>query len=219
MGLPEKLSVDDFKRTSDQSVTVEDLKKLSDQFSIDLPSLRAILKVEAGGRAWNPSGTIKMLFEGHIFGQLTQYKFNRSHPDISAGSWSEGRKYYLYGDREYSRLLKAVDLDRTAALRSASWGLGQIMGFNAEKCGYSGVEDMIQLFLNSEVEQVRGIFKFLEATPYIHHQSRRLIGESLLDAIRNKDWSSFAYCYNGPRFEEHGYHIKIQKAYEHFLKE
>jgi hypothetical protein len=47
-------------------------------------------------------------------------------------------------------LAKAVQLDRTAALKSTSWGLGQVMGFNYDKAGYDSVESMVQKSMESE---------------------------------------------------------------------
>jgi hypothetical protein len=54
-------------------------------------------------------------FPGHLFGNCA----------TSCGS--------LVGS--YPRLAQAIAIDRPAALRSASWGLGQIMGFNHELAG------------------------------------------------------------------------------------
>ena len=38
----------------------------------------------------------------------------------------------MFGKYQYERLAAAMVLNRRAALRSASWGIGQVMGFHAE---------------------------------------------------------------------------------------
>ncbi|NJM92326.1 MAG: N-acetylmuramidase family protein [Rhodospirillaceae bacterium] len=74
-----------------------------------------------------PNRRPKILFERHIFHQRTNGKFDATHPDISHPKWGE----YGKASAQYDRLGRAMALDRQAALESASWGLPQVMGFNA----------------------------------------------------------------------------------------
>jgi len=52
-------------------------------------------------------------------------------------------------------------LDNQAALESASWGLGQVMGFNATGLGYADVDDMVQQFCAGEDAQLVGVTRFI----------------------------------------------------------
>lgn len=82
------------------------------------------------------TGRPKILIERHWFSRLTQGQFNVQAPDISnatSGGYGAG------GAFQYERLAKVIAMNRTAALKSTSWGLGQVMGFNAAKLGFANV--------------------------------------------------------------------------------
>jgi hypothetical protein len=88
------------------------------------PEMWAVVSVETSGCGFLADRRPKILFERHYFSRLTDHKFDASHPDVSqpvAGG------YGASGAHQYDRLAVAIGLDRTAALESASWGLGQIM--------------------------------------------------------------------------------------------
>ena len=97
--------------------------------------VRAVIDVESRG-GFLGNNRPKILFERHYFSRLTQGKFDASHPQISNPVWGG----YQGGAREYERLAQAMGLDRSAALRSASWGAFQVMGDNYQTCGFDGVE-------------------------------------------------------------------------------
>jgi hypothetical protein len=94
-------------------------------------------------------------------------------------------------------------LDRQAALRSTSWGIGQVMGFNAGIAGFPEAETMVQAMMKSEDEQVRGMFEFLMVN--------RLDGP-----LRSHDWTSFARGYNGPGFAKNQYDARLAAAFQKF---
>lgn len=191
--------------------TRDDLKELADSIGCEVPALVAVIRIEAAGSAWNKDGTLKMLYEAHIFGERTQQKFTQSHPTISAKNWAEGKKHYLYGSAEYDRIMIAATLDRKAAFESASWGLGQIMGFNHAIVGYNSAEEMVFKFLQSEREQLNAMVNFMKNT-------KTKLG-TLATAIKAKDWNTFARGYNGASYAQHNYHGKLQNAYVKALSE
>ena len=109
---------------------------------IDADALRmwAVLGVETSGCGFRPDRRPKILFERHVFSRETDGRWDRSHPELSnstPGGYSGG------GPDQYLRLQKAMALDRRAALRSESWGVGQVMGFNAVNDGFADVEKMV----------------------------------------------------------------------------
>ncbi|NRB20133.1 MAG: DUF3380 domain-containing protein [Rhodobacteraceae bacterium] len=63
--------------------------------------------------------------------------------------------------RRYPRLIEAMKINSEAALRSASWGLGQVMGFNCSLCRYSSAKDMVTDFLDSEGAQLEAMVQFI----------------------------------------------------------
>jgi peptidoglycan hydrolase-like protein with peptidoglycan-binding domain len=90
--------------------------------------------------------------------------------------------------------------DRRAALESASWGVGQIMGFNARSAGFRDAEDMVSQMMRGENEQILGMASFMRAGGMHVHLQRR-------------DWTAFARRYNGPAFADNRYHKKLAEAH------
>jgi hypothetical protein len=93
---------------------------------------------------------------------LTGGLYDASHPDISAPS--EGG-YGAGGANQYNRLAEAVTLDRQSALKSASWGLGQVLGLNYTSAGFADVEAMVAAMVVSEDNQLAAMAAFLAALP------------------------------------------------------
>ena len=164
---------------------------------IDLPTLWALLTVETHGFGFLPDRRPKILFERHVFHRRTKGRFSATHPDISS-SLSGG---YAGGDGEYPRLGRAAQLDRQAALESASWGLGQVMGFNASKLGYPGAEAMVASFVEGEDLQLDGVLRFIRTTI------------PLESALRARNWARVAFFYNGEDFARNQYDVKLDRFF------
>ena len=163
----------------------------------DKESLWSVLKVETRGFGFFTDRRPKILFERHVFSGRTGGRFDRTHPDISSSKPGG----YVGGPPEYNRLKRAMLLDRKAALESASWGLGQVMGFNATKIGYASAEAMVRAFAESEDEQLEGCAAFILATKPLH------------DAYKAKKWAKVAFFYNGRDFAKNKYDQKLADAH------
>ncbi|NMU82234.1 DUF3380 domain-containing protein, partial [Vibrio parahaemolyticus] len=87
-------------------------------------------------------------FEAHIFSRLTSRAYDNSHPSISSRHWN--RSLYVGGISEYVRLNKPIELNSNAAIRSASWGRFQIMGFNFKLAGHVTAESFVKAVFESE---------------------------------------------------------------------
>lgn len=176
-------------------------REAADTLDGDDASLWAVLMVETRGFGYLPDRRLKILFERHVFSSRTGGVFDRSEPDISnpkAGGYE--------GDAaEYPRLVRAMLRNRGAALESASWGLGQVMGFNARSLGYDGAEDMIRHFRESEDEQLDGSVRFITGN------------RALLTAYQTRKWDRFAFFYNGKNFAKNDYHTKLARFHELFV--
>jgi hypothetical protein len=143
-----------------------------------------VLAVETSGCGFLSDRRSKLLFERHIFHRLTGGRFDAEDADVSqptAGGYGPG------GAHQYDRLAAAISLDRDAALQSASWGLGQIMGMNFQAAGFDSVEDMVAAMVESEDRQLLATAKFFKRQ------------RGMADALKNHDWKAFARIYNGPR--------------------
>src|SRR5687767_11668525 len=124
------------------ALTDDDYKKAAEELNCEVAAIRAVASVEAAGDGFLPDGRVKLLFEAHIFGRYTKGKFDKGHPELSSPKWN--RKLYKGGAGEWERLQDAIELDRKAALMSASYGAFQVMGFNFGVCGFTSVEDFVE---------------------------------------------------------------------------
>lgn len=186
--------VGDAKRLED-----EDIRLAAQRLDCDEATIRAVAEVESRGSGFLDDGRPKILFEAHIFSRQTEHAFDESHPDISSRRWN-GALYGQSGAHQYKRLREAMALDEDAALRSTSWGMFQVMGFNFEACGYSSIEDFVEAMKRGEGDHLHAM------TEYVRHYS-------LDQALRDHDWASFARGYNGPGFSDNGYDVKLAQAW------
>jgi hypothetical protein len=168
---------------------------------VDEASLWSILAVETRGFGFLDDRRPKILFERHIFSKRTKGRFDATAPDLSnpkKGGYSIG------GAAEYERLNRAVALDRRAALESASWGLGQVMGFNAQAAGYTDVDAMITAFAADEDAQLEGAARFILSKP------------ALAAAAAERNWARFAFFYNGSEYAKNKYDVHLKENYDTF---
>lgn len=179
-----------------------DYEKAAEFLNCDVAAIKAVVQIEANGGGFFTDGRPKILFEAHWFDHFTKGKYRESHPNISSARWN--RSLYKGGVAEYSRLDAAKKLNNWAALMSASWGLGQVMGMNHKACGYSTVEFFVQDMYISEGKQLLAMCGFIKS-------------KNLDDALRARNWSKFAYGYNGESYAAHAYHTKLASAYQNNL--
>jgi hypothetical protein len=180
------------------------LSKTGFQSCLDLLGVRAaelwtVLAVETKGCGYLKNRRPQILFERHVFQKETSGRFDKAHPDIS----SRTPGGYAGGTLEYDRLEEALALNRTAALRSTSWGIGQVMGFNSKLAGFDDVEEMVRVMQDGEDAQLMAVARFL-------------IAGKLHLVLRARDWPAFARQYNGPDFQKNQYDTRLAAAFAGF---
>lgn len=195
---PATLSADFSGRGS--PLTQDGLRGAASNLGVNLPALWAVMTVETSGCGFLPDRRPKILFERHVFHKLTNGVFDAKTPDISN---SKPRGYGKGGAFQYERLNRAISLDRTAALQSASWGLGQVMGFNAGAAGYADVETMVSAMSQTEDAHVLAMAHFIAA-------------HGLAGNLKKEDWAGFASGYNGKGFEKNQYDQKLKTAFARY---
>jgi hypothetical protein len=94
-----------------------------------------------------------------------------------------------------------MNLDRAAALQSASWGLGQVLGENFKVGGFVSVDEMVQAMSDSEDTQITAVGAFI-------------LGRRLDRALATHDWASFARGYNGPAFATNHYDVRLRGEFQ-----
>ena len=164
-------------------------------------AVRAVVEVESKG-GFLPDGRVRILFERHKFSAFTGRAFDADHPAVSARQPGG----YLGNAREYDRLDEALGLDRQAALKSASWGAFQIMGFNHAAAGFADVESFVAAMASGHAAQLDAFVAFVRSA-------------GLATALAAQDWPAFARGYNGPAYTRFAYDTKIAEAYARFAAE
>ena len=177
----------------------EVFKEVVDDLRVGVPELLAVLAVESRNCGFLPDRRPIILFERHVFHKRTQGRFSSQHPDIS----NQEPGGYAGLAKEYVRLEKAAALDRRAALESASWGAGQIMGFNHIVAGFATVEAMVTAMQQSEDAHLGSVAGFIKA-------------KNLVPALQSKDWPVFAKGYNGLAYAKNQYDKRLLGAHAQF---
>lgn len=175
-----------------------DLPKLGHMLGVGEDEMHAFLDVETRGNGFDDKGRPIILFEPHVFWRnLPAAK--RKMAQINGLAYPKwGAK--PYPKDSYPRLKMACDIDETAALKSTSWGLGQVLGENFASCGYKTVQDFVTAMMADEELQLKASVDFIKAN-------------KLDDDLRRHDWAGFARGYNGPGYAKNGYDWKMRDAF------
>lgn len=176
------------------------INSIAKQFGYEPAAIAAFLEVETGGRGFDPAtGKIIIQFEPHYF--------KRKEPFAPSGKWSingvERQK------AEWVAFNNAFSLDAESAMESTSIGLGQVMGDHWRRLGYGSVGEMWDDAKRGLGRQIWQVCKFISTDARLEK------------ALKEHDWYTVAYIYNGPRFKELAkkwgrvpYDISMGTAYE-----
>lgn len=167
--------------------------------------IRAVIEVESAGGGFLKDGRPKILFEAHVFSRLTRGRYDQIAPAVSAPKWD--RALYKGGAAEYPRLEEAMHLDETAALKSASWGMFQVMGENHLRCGFQTAQEFVAAMVDSEGHHLDAFTAFVKGNA------------RMWDALINQDWPAFARLYNGPGYASNHYDEKLAAAFGKLTQE
>ena len=173
------------------------LEAAQESLGIGAAEIWTVLSVETSGFGFLHDRRPAILFERHIFRSQTGGVFDAVNPGISAPKAGG----YLGGALEYDRLAQAIALNRHAALNSASWGIGQVMGFNSKLAGFASVEEMVDAMVASEDAQLNGMAGFVRS-------------EGLHKALVSHDWAAFARGYNGSDFAKNQYDTRLAADFQ-----
>lgn len=167
--------------------------------------VRAVVKVEANGKAFNSDGTPVIAWEPHIF-----YRYlpkDKRHQAVSAGlahpKWGV-LPYLSSQSARYRHLRRAMTIDRDAALQACSWGAPQIMAFNYKTAGFSSLNNFVEAMKTSAGEQIKAMARFIKNNNAMHA------------ALRRQDWHGFARRYNGSGYTKNRYAAKLERWAGHY---
>lgn len=177
-------------------LTNEDFATAAVALNVPDNRVKAVTKVEARSAGFDANDQPIILFERHKFWAFTQGKYI-DYPDI-CNKLPGG--YTSNNTSEWMRLHKAMSFDEKAAIKSASWGLFQLMGFNYASCGYDYPEDFVADMMDSEAKQLNAFVNFVKSE------------RPMLAALQRGDAMSFARLYNGPNYMVNKYDTKLKAA-------
>lgn len=181
-----------------------DIANIAQEFGLDYADVKALIEVETGtGKGFTSDNRPIILYERHKFYENLQ----KNYPEALARAVRQGLATKRWKQLPYPKtiagsydlLKQAMEISQEQALRSCSWGMGQIMGSNHEEAGYSLVYDMVQAFIRSEDEQLRAM-------------CRLLVSWKIDDDLKAGRYEVVARRWNGPKFKENRYHLKLAEA-------
>ena len=192
-----------------KKLTEAQIQAQASKLGIEAAALKAVIEVECKGSGFNVDGTPVILFERHVFRQrliangkaATAEKAMRERPDLCSKTMGN---YGLYS-AQHGRLNAAAQYHRDSALESASWGIGQVMGYHWKALGYPTLQNFINAMYRDEASQLDAMCRFI-------------VTNKLINALKNKDWKAFARGYNGAAYAKNSYDVKLGNAYKKALK-
>lgn len=174
--------------------------------------LMAVIDVESAGRVfWNIGGEKLPVIrpEGHYFYRLLKepqrqqavkagLAWPRYSPSLAPRTWSASWATF--------RKMAKINLD--VAIMSCSWGLGQVMGSDYRKLGFTRAIDFRDA--NNSLEgQIDIMLRYIDADG--------LRGALAKGGKTADSWRPFARGYNGPAYARLGYHKKMMHAYGKYV--
>ncbi|WP_298952024.1 N-acetylmuramidase family protein [uncultured Methylobacterium sp.] len=181
-----------------------DLPRIGALIGVGEDELHAIIDVESAGSGFDALGRPKILFEPHVFYRHLGAGAKRDRAvslGLAYASW--GQK--PYPKDSYPRLLQALLIDETAALKSASWGMTQILGENFKECGYASPQEMVAAFCEDEDQHLQATILLIKA-------------KGLAGALKAHDWAKVARGWNGPGYAKNKYDIKLRDRFAFWKK-
>lgn len=179
-----------------------DLDRAAATLNVDIPAMRSVSAVESRGAGF-VGGRPKILFELHYFRKFTDGKYDKTHPHLSAPYSAKKIRKASYKKNQWVVLQEAYDLDADAAVRSASWGMFQVMGDFYSMGGWTSAESFMSDMFLSESQHLRLFIGYCRETGLVRY-------------LAAHDWRGFASHYNGPDYRVNHYDIKLARAFVQF---
>jgi hypothetical protein len=185
-------------------ISDSDVQRAAARLGCDEAAVHAVMAVESRGYGFNPDGSPVTLFEGHKFSKFTKGRYDLTHPHLSYPNWS--RQFYgKTWEDEQKRLHEALNLAYFEALKSTSWGLFQIMGFNYGACGFANIETFVHAMKESEKRHLEAFVELIKEW-------------GLADELQEHRWADFARKYNGTQYKVNRYDVKLAAAWAMYTK-
>ena len=191
-----------------KKLTTAQIENQAKLLGFETAALQAVIEVECKGSGFNADNTPVILFERHVMRQRliangqakTVELMMVKRPDLCSKSTGG---YGLYS-AQHGRLNATAQYHRASALESASWDIGQVMGYHWKTLGYSSLQAFINAMYKDEASQLDAMCRYIQVN-------------GLVNALKNKDWKAFARGYNGVAFAQNSYDTKLANSYKKTL--
>jgi hypothetical protein len=178
------------------------------QHGIDHAAMLAIVEVETGGKTFENDGrTPQFLYERHIAWREAAAVSNRllatfRRAGLAIPHWSRATQYKdeRTSAMRMDLMKRACALDAEVAKKSASWGLGQTMGFLCHDLGFSSAVAMVEFMMGSIANQIECMVRELQHS-------------KLIPSMNSHDWTRVARVYNGAGYAQNHYDTRLRDAY------
>ena len=184
--------------------TASEITKVASEFGIEPAAMLAVAEVESGGAvlaAIDGRQVPLIRFEGHYFDRRLSGDGLANARTAGLASPRAGAIVNPASQAARWRMVeRAAAIDCKAAYESTSWGLGQVMGAHWAWLGFADVGALVAEAREGAAGQARLMARFIAKS-------------GLAEALRKRDWETFARGYNGPGFRKHAYHARLAAAY------
>ena len=190
-----------------KKLTKEQIIDAANSLGLSYAVLKAVIEVEARSSGFFSTGEPVILFERHKFWEMLgdinwftmRLKIMELHPRIcNSSSGSYGRF-----SEQHDKLRIAASYNRDVALQSASWGIGQVMGYHWKSLHYPSLQVFINDMYHSEAKQLEAMLRYIKVN-------------NLVDELKRQDWAGFARGYNGKGYAKNNYDEKLRQAYNKY---
>ncbi|WP_316189387.1 N-acetylmuramidase domain-containing protein [Bradyrhizobium sp. SZCCHNS1054] len=180
---------------------------------IEPAALLALVEVETRGVPFEQDGrTPSFLYERHVAWREAGKKSKRLQAAFAAAGlaipkWSKATQYKDEGSSA-SRLKlmeRACAIDEEVARRSASWGVGQTMGFLAEEIGFASACEMVDHMTGNIAVQIDAAIEELKR-------------KHIIDPLNHHQWPTVARLYNGDGYAANRYDARLADAYKRWSR-
>lgn len=203
------------------SLITENLyKELAKELGVDQAIFFAIAKQESKKAPFIQENPRKatLLLERHYVYRLIKKKYGQAKaeyyknidPSLCHNEVSPKGTYGTYLE-QLTRLEKVKKWDYTIAIQSCSWGKFQTMGeYFITSSDYKDAKDFETAMNQCELQHFQ----------YFKHFIKNVKGNSLITAMRNKDFEAIAKAYNGDKWKTYNpdYAKNIKSFYDEFKK-
>lgn len=187
-----RASNEDAQRIVNEHISISEF---ASNEGIEREVLNAIITVETRAKSLDSEGHPIVRFECHRFNPVV------SSSNLPCTIESGDTFSRVASETNKEAFLKAKEINEEQAIMQSSFGFPQIMGFNYRAAGYSSPKDFYEAMFKEE-NQVSAFLNFLGSN------------SDLMTALKNKDWDEIARLYNGAKYEENNYHVKLENAYD-----